>query len=95
MTELNEIYNKISKLEDRFDNIEKKLNKLLEKFQILDELEPQCKKMTEHIDFVEGVYDKVKQPMHFIFDKISQLKNITSGKNIEIENENKNRILDK
>jgi hypothetical protein len=93
MTELYEIYNKISKLEDRFDDIETKINKLLEKFQILDELEPQCKKMTEHIDFVEGVYDKVKQPMHFIFDKISKLKNITNGKNIE--NENKNRILDK
>lgn len=93
MTDLNVIYNKISNLENKLDNIENKLNKLLDKFQILDELQPQCKKMTEHIDFVEGVYDKVKQPMHFIFDKISQLKNITNGQNTK--NENKNRILDK
>ena len=93
MTDLIVIYNKISNLENRLDNIENKLNKLLDKFQILDELHPQCKKMTEHIDFVEGVYDKVKQPMHFIFDKISQLKHITNGQNTK--NENKNRILDK
>ena len=93
MTDLNVIYNKISNLENRLDNIENKLNKLLDKFQILDELQPQCKKMTEHIDFVEDVYDKVKQPMYFIFDKISQLKNITNGQNTK--NENKNRILDK
>tara|TARA_B100000963_G_C22287071_1_gene519691 strand:+ start:163 stop:453 length:291 start_codon:yes stop_codon:yes gene_type:complete len=76
------IQNKLESLEIKIDKIEIKLDKLLKKFEILDELEPQCRKMSDHIDFVENVYDKVKSPMYYILNKITQIKNITN-RNIE------------
>ena len=87
---IQKIQNKLDTLETQITRIENKLDKLLKDFEILNELEPQCKKMSEHIDFVENVYDKVKSPMYYIFNKISKIRNITNG------NENmKNKLLDK
>ena len=85
------IQNKLNSLETQMNRIENKLDKLLKDFEILNELEPQCKKMSEHIDFVENVYDKVKSPMYYIFNKISKIRNITNG-NGNIKN---NKLLDK
>lgn len=67
------------------NRIENKLDKLL------NDLEPQCKKISEHIDFVENVYDKVKSPMYYIFNQISKIRNITSGN----ENMKNNKLLNK
>ena len=77
---------KIEKLEKNVNRIESKLDMLLDKFEILNDLKPQCKKMSDHIDFVENVYDKVKSPMYFILDKITQIKNITNGNMRTLEN---------
>lgn len=87
------IQNKLDTLETQMNRIENKLDKLLKDFEILNELEPQCKKMSEHIDFVENVYDKVKSPMYYIFNKISKIRNITNGN--ENEHTKNNRLLDK
>ena len=35
--------------------------------------------MSDHIDFVENVYETVKSPMYYILDKITQIRNITNG----------------
>jgi hypothetical protein len=78
-------------LETQMGRIENKLDRLLKDFEILNEWEPQCKKMSEHIDFVENVYDKVKSPMYYIFNKISKIRNITNRD----ENMTNNRLLDK
>lgn len=87
---IQKIQNKLDTLETQMNRIENKLDKLLKDFEILNDLEPQCKKMSEHIDFVENVYDKVKSPMYYIFNKISKIRNITNG------NDNmKNKLLDK
>ena len=85
------IQNKLDSLETQMNRIENKLDKLLKDFEILNDLEPQCKKMSEHIDFVENVYDAVKSPMYYFLDKINQIKNITNKK----ENIANNRLLDK
>jgi septation ring formation regulator EzrA len=85
------IQNKLDTLETQMNRIENKLDKLLKDFEILNELEPQCKKMSEHIDFVENVYDTVKSPMYYIFNKISKIRNITNGD----DNMNNNKLLDK
>jgi len=45
-----------------------KLDKLLELFEIQS---TDCKKMSDHIDFVETVYEKVKQPFYYIMDAVS------------------------
>jgi DNA repair exonuclease SbcCD ATPase subunit len=91
------IQNKLDSLETQMNRIENKLDKLLKDFEILNELEPQCKKMSDHIDFVENVYDKVKSPMYYILNKISQIRNITNrDENIdENMNRNRNKLLDK
>ena len=36
-------------------------------------MEKDCKKMTEHIDFVEGVYESVKTPFTFIMDNVNHV----------------------
>ena len=41
--------------------------------RILELVETDCKKMREHIDFVEDVYDKVKQPFNYVMDKVNYI----------------------
>ena len=58
------------------DNIEKINNKLdtINK-TIGEDLIIECKKMGSHIDFVENVYETVKQPLNYVCNKIKTLKN--------------------
>jgi hypothetical protein len=69
--------NKMLDLENQFKIIEKKMDRVLEL------LEKDCKKMSDHIDFVENVYDNVKMPFYYVMDKV----------NYFVSSENKN-ILD-
>jgi len=52
----------IKNLINRIEIIETKLDKILEL------LEVDCKKMSNHIDFIENVYDKVKSPFNYIMN---------------------------
>jgi uncharacterized protein YaaN involved in tellurite resistance len=54
-------------LETRCERIEYKLDRILEL------LEKDCKKMTDHIDFIENVYDNVKSPFYYLMDKVNLL----------------------
>jgi len=54
-------------LEIKFHRIEQKLDKIVEL------LEKDCKKMVDHIDFVENVYDNIKMPFYYVMDKVSLL----------------------
>jgi hypothetical protein len=79
--------NKILDLEKHFTIMEKKMDKILEL------LEKDCKKMSDHIDFVENVYDNVKMPFYYVMDKVNYLvssdtKNILDGQN---DNHNEER----
>ena len=51
---------------DKLDIICKKLD-----VEIMDE----CKKMTSHIDFVEGIYENMKKPLNYICDTINSMSN--------------------
>ena len=55
---------------ERLENLEKKMDKILEL------LEKDCKKMSNHIDFVENVYENIKMPFNYLMDRIS-IKTIT------------------
>jgi hypothetical protein len=73
--------NKILDLEKHFTIMEKKMDKILEL------LEKDCKKMSDHIDFVENVYDNVKMPFYYVMDKVNYLvssdtKKILDGQDI-------------
>lgn len=71
----------ISNIKEELNAINKKLDKILEVLQT------DCKKMADHIDFVEKVYDNVKSPFHFIMNKISGLSTIENPQTVStIEN---------
>jgi hypothetical protein len=60
---------RLDKLEEKINTIEKKIDMIIE---ILNEnLIVNCKKMGDHIDFVEKVYDNVKNPLGYICNKVN------------------------
>ena len=69
--------NKISNLENEIQIINEKLDKLINLIE--KDVKEDCKKMSNHIDFIEKVYDNVQSPMYFICDKLNNLKSITYG----------------
>lgn len=67
---------KIEKIEKDIIKIENKINRLLELFEV------DCKKMSNHIDFVENVYENIKTPFTFIMNTVNDYtkKTITDEK---------------
>jgi uncharacterized protein YaaN involved in tellurite resistance len=61
------IIDKIIELENQCERMEQKIDKILEL------LEKDCKKMTDHIDFIENVYDNVKSPFYYLMDKVNSV----------------------
>ena len=61
---------KIKQLEEKIDAIDKKIDYLL---VLLTKNMDTSEKMSEHIDFVNNVYDSVKTPLHFISNKINSM----------------------
>jgi len=62
---------KIDDLESKMNEIDLKLITILELLQT--EIRPNCKKMSSHIDFVDNVYENVKNPLGFICNKVGKL----------------------
>ena len=58
--QLEELTNKVASLEDKINEI-----KMM--------LETDCKKMVEHIEFVETVYEKVKYPFNYVMNNVSNV----------------------
>jgi len=76
----NTIETRLQKLEEKCDSIETKLDTLIE---LLSENKKNCEKMSDHIDFVETVYENVKNPLGFICNKINR---VIHGSQYSIEN---------
>ena len=68
MNELNDL----RLLKVKIDILEKKVDRILEL------LESDCKKLRNHIDFVEHVYDNVKTPFNYVMDRVNGMINITN-----------------
>ena len=68
-------------MEERFNQIEQKLDLILEILQ--EDVKKNCEKMGSHIDFVENVYDNVKNPLNFVCNKINNLTGTTESKTLE------------
>ena len=62
--ELDSINLKLISLEKKIDNIHNLLT---------GTLQSNCEKMGEHIDFIEKVYDNVKNPLGYICNKVKYL----------------------
>ena len=57
------ILNELSIIKEDLQFVKEELKKLNEKNE---SLEKDCSKMSEHIDFVDSVYEKVKYPLNYI-----------------------------
>ena len=71
---------KLEKLENSYQNLEKKI----------DEIYKNTQRMDDHISFVEKTYDKIKTPFHFLMDKVSLLSFSPFGRSKSIQNDNDN-----
>lgn len=79
--------NKILDLEKHFTIMEKKMDKILEL------LEKDCKKMSDHIDFVENVYDNVKMPFYYVMNKVNYFVSSDNNNILDSEHNNDKRLL--
>ena len=79
---MDEIINRLDRIEKNLDRIEKYLDKLDKK---LDNIE---NKDENHRQFINNVYDNVKKPFEYIINKVSYF----SSNNIELPNRNNNLI---
>lgn len=73
---LEQLKKDIKSLHEKLDTIISILNK---------DVKGQCDKMGEHIDFIENVYDNVKNPLGFLCNKINTL---TGRKHYSLEYHN-------
>ena len=82
----------LKELNDRIENIERKLDLILIKLD--GSVVKNCDKMGTHIDFVNSVYTQVNVPLNYILNKIQIIVN-PSGLRIElplVHNYNGNEI---
>ena len=62
----------LQNIQVRLENIENQLGLLND--DIRNNVKPETAKMSNHIDFIEKVYNKLKSPMQFICSKMSSRK---------------------
>lgn len=61
------LFAEIKELQNKLETIEKNIS------EKLDKISKETEKMDQHVDFVQGIYDKIKSPFHFTMNKISVL----------------------
>ena len=76
-------------MEERLERIEHKLDTLIK--LISEDVKTNCGKMGEHIDFVETVYENVKNPLGYICGKINYLAGSSNTLKLE-ERKNDDRL---
>ena len=69
LTDTNLLNKRMDILEQKIDNLTNLVETLTMKIDT--ELTSECKKMGEHIDFVENVYEKVKYPLSYVCNRIN------------------------
>jgi archaellum component FlaC len=67
---MNENDSKIKNLEIKIDNLDKKLDLILE---LLADIKPNCEQMRTHINFIDSVYENVKHPLNSLCRKFNYL----------------------
>ena len=72
MSDLENMNNDLSVLKEKINLLEKKVDRILEL------MEKDCKKMRDHIDFVENVYDNVKTPFNYVMNSVGSLMSINN-----------------
>ena len=76
-----EIKARLNTIDYKLIDLDVKLNKILNLLE--KDVQPNCKKMSSHIDFVDNVYDNVKNPLDYLCNKINNLTGTTESKTLE------------
>jgi hypothetical protein len=84
-------------LEDKLKIIEDDIKKMNEKLDLIlafleKDVSENCKKMGEHIDFVEKVYDNVKNPLGYLCNKLNYFS--SENDTYTLENLNEHAVLE-
>ncbi len=61
---------RLDTMEEKIDNLTNKLDHIV---NLIKNNKENCEKMGNHIDFVESVYENVKNPLGYVCSKISYL----------------------
>ena len=86
-SDLRSIFIRLEELNEKIDNNSKMLNDILKLLR--NDVTKNCKKMNEHIEFVENVYDAIKNPLSYICNSINGNTILPSNEKIlEIKNGN-------
>ena len=65
------IENKLDELTNKIDELDNKINLIL---NILEKkVEPNCNKMSNHIDFIDSIYEKAKYPLGYIIGNFNYM----------------------
>lgn len=75
------INDRLDSIDYKLIDLDVKLNKILNLLE--QDVQPNCKKMSSHIDFVDNVYDNVKNPLDYLCNKINNLTGNTESKTLE------------
>jgi 5-bromo-4-chloroindolyl phosphate hydrolysis protein len=68
-TDTDKTENELKEIREELREMRVQMNRIEE--LLLNNVEKNCKKMGEHIEFVESVYEKVKNPLSYICNKIT------------------------
>ena len=80
--ELNIIKNDITTINNKIDALSIKMDNIISILNI--DIKKNTEKMGDHIDFIERIYDNVKQPLAYICNKINYYSNNNIGTNENI-----------
>lgn len=61
---------KLEELEEKVDRMEQKLDSVL---KLLNSMNKDTESMGKHVEFVEGVYEQVKRPFHFVMGAVDRM----------------------
>lgn len=93
-SDLRVLFLRLEELNEKINTNNEKLDLILKLLQ--NDVTKECKRMSEHIDFVENVYDAVKSPLGYICNAISsncKLPALQDGSANEIQDGSANEIL--
>ena len=76
------VKNSLDEIKEKIDILEKKIDEQNTKIDLIlkilnEDIKENCNKMSEHIDFISSVYERVKTPMYFICDKLYGFRYVT------------------
>lgn len=71
--QMDEIEIKVETLQEEVEKLEKKVDKIL---LLLQEMNKDTSSMGKHVEFVEGVYQQVKKPFHFLMGAVDSVSGL-------------------